>query len=648
MTATTHVGSSQGQHHSGTGDQYNLYEAVRDSVREKPERPPRRLAGDGVRHLQERFVAPEGMDDSRRRLERSNLVLLDAAAGSGARSAAKILLWDFPHGQERFVELLDQSEEEGGNGHALNPAHVEEGSLLLLDLTGATKGRYPVLMQDLSSLRETVRDQDARLAVVLSPEHKDLLSDELRDLVEKIGRPEESKVLCRHLYADTGLRPDRQDLADADLSAFFANASMDRIAELAEEIVSARRADPDGNFKSWLHTALSVMQPDDTDVAGVAAGLTSPERALFLAVAFLEGATSQAIYGAADRLLEFTGHPLESAPSLQHQALADRLKNIEASAEGDRGQVRFDAKTMAEAVRAYFWNNFPQLRGELRTWIGSAARFPHIEREDLLNMVHSYAQLCLRSGLPEQLTNLAEQWTQESSTTPELSMAARALGEGVQHPRHGSHFRRELYTWSRDKSLPRGRANVLVGVCSEAVSVGFPRQALVRLHHVSHNADPHIVQIAREALVRITEDDDYLYAQLITRLLQRVRTGSAAGRRDVSTFLHVADPGRLLDDLVARARLTELWAAALGRRDEPELFPALRSWLDRAASGAAPVSHVVPVLAQACARDGLTLGTVHDTAYGWAGTDGQRLRVADALWSQATAALGINPSTLTY
>lgn len=648
MTTRTFVRSSRGPHHSGPGDQHIYYQDIASSVREKPERPPRQVAGEGVRHLRRRFVTPEGMDECRVRLEQSNVVLLDAAPGSGARSAAMVLLWEFPHGQELFHELLDQAEEEGGDGRALDPEHVKEEALLLLDLSAAAKSRYPVLMRDLASLRVTVRERHARLAVVLSPEHRELLSDELRDLVAKIGRPEESKVLCRHLYAGSGIRPQEQDLADPDLSAFLAGASMGRIAKLAEEIGSERGKNRDGDFKSWAGAALSAMRPDDTEVAALTAGLTGPERALLLAVAFLEGATSQAIYGAANRLLETTGHPLETAPSLQHQSLADRLGNIEASADGDRGQVQFNAKTMAEAVRSFFWNNFPQLRGELQTWIGSAARFPHVEREDLLKLVQRYAALCLRSGLPGLLTALAEQWTQKSATTPELLMAARALGEGVQHPRHGSHFRRELYLWSREKSLLRGRANVLVGVCSEALSVGFPRQALVRLHHLSHNRDAHIVEIAREALARITEYDDYLYAQLLRRLLGHVRSGSAEGAGDIGTFLHVAGPGRLLDDPAGREPLTELWAAALSRGHDPELLRALRAWLDGAASGAGPVSPVISVLAEACARNGLTLPTVHDAAYGWAGSDGRRLRVAEALWSQATAALGINPPTLTY
>jgi hypothetical protein len=653
VSTETHVGSSQAPHHSGTGDQYvnpvtNVYPTIRDSVSERPERPPRRVAGDGVRHLLDRFVPPEGMDESRRRLLRSNVVLLEAAPGSGARSAAKILLWEYPHGQERFHELLDQAEEEGGRGRALDPEHVEEGSLLLLDLTGAAKDRYPVLMGELSSLRVTVRERHARLAVVLSTEHRDLFSQELNDLVVVIRRPEEREVLRRHLLLDSNLRPDSQDLADAELSSFLKSASVGDIAELARQIGSARREDQsDGHFKSWLRTGLSAMRPDDKRVAEMAAGLTSPELALLLAVAFLEGATSHAIYGAADQLLKITGHSLESAPSLQHQPLTDRLQRIKASAGGDRGRVRFDSNTLAETVRSYFWNNFPQLRGELKTWVGSAARIPHIERGDLLRLVRGYTRLCLRTGLPEHLTALAERWTEKSSTQ-ELSMAARALGEGVQHPRHGSHFRRELYTWSRDGRLPRSRATVLVGVCSEALSVDFPQQALVRLHHVSHHNDLQIRKIAREALARITEHDDYLYAQLLARLLDRVRTGTAAGRRDVGTFLQVASPVRMPNGPNGRARLTELWAAALALPDEPELVPALRAWLDSAASGAGPVSPVIRLLAEACARDGCTLGTVHDTAYGWAGGDGSRHRVADALWSQATAALGLSSSTLRH
>ncbi|MCH6159157.1 hypothetical protein [Streptomyces marispadix] len=649
MKASTYVGESGGPFHSGTGDQHNhYYPDIRDAVREKPERPPRLVAGDAVRHLKQRFVDPGGLNEGRRLLERSHVALLAADPGCGARSAAKILLWELPHGQERFVELLDQSEEEGGSSQALNPEHVKDGAPHLLDLTRARRDRYPVLMQDLSSLRVTVREKAARLAVVLSPEHRDLLSEELADLVVEIQRPRESDVLRRHLLVDGGIRPDSEDLAVGELSAFLASSSMGEISELARHVCSARSTSKGTHFKSWLDTALSAMRPKDADVDKLIADQTGPERALLLSVAFLEGASSQAIYGAANRLLKLTNHPVEHAPPLQHQPLAARLKRIQASAEGDWGRVRFDTTTFADAVRSYFWDNFPQLRDELTSWVRGAALFPHVEREDILGLVQRYAHLCLRTGLPEQLTALAEQWTKESATQAQLSMAARALGEGVIHPRHGSHFRREIYKWSRDGSLPRGRASVLIGVCSEALSVDFPQQALVRLHHVSHSADPQVRKIAREALTRITDSDDHLYGHLLDRLLDRVRADfEGKGSQDIGTFLDVADPGRLLEHAVGQARLTELWAAALSSRGGAELRPTLHSWLDHAASRAGPVSPIVSVLAQACARDGSTLGAVHDAAYGWAGTDGARLRVADALWSQATAGLVIHSSNYT-
>jgi hypothetical protein len=644
VRASTYVGASQGPVHSGTGDQY-VY--IRDSVREKPERPPRLVAGEAVLYLKQRFVEPEGLKEARQLLERRNVALLAADPGSGARSAAKILLWELPYGQERFVELLDQSEEEGGSSRALNPEHVKEGAPHLLDLTDARKVRYPVLMRELSSLRVTVREKGARLAVVLAPEHKDLLSEELADLVAEIRRPRERDVLCRHLLVDGGIRPGSQDLETGDLSAFLESASMAGIAELARRICSARSASKSGQFNSWLDTALSAMGPKDADVERLVTRQTGPERALLLSVAFLEGASPQAIYGAANRLLKLTNHPLEHAPSLQHQPLAERLNQIQASAEGDHRRVRFETNTFADAVRSYFWDNFPQLRDELTAWVREAALFPHVEREDLLGLAMGYARLCLRTGLPEQLTAITAHWTKESATHMQLSMAARALGESVVHPRHGSHFRREIYRWSRDGALPRGRASVLIGVCSEALSVDFPQQALVRLHHVSHSDDPQIQRIARDALTRITDSDDHLYGHLLERLLDRVRADiEGTGRQDVGTFLDVSAPDRLLDSAVGQARLAELWAAALSSRDDPQLTSAFHSWLDHAASHDGPVSPVITVLAHACARDGSTLGTVHDAAFGWAGTDGSRLRVADALWNQATAALGIHPSTL--
>lgn len=650
MSTETHFGTSAGPVNSGTGEQHNhFYRAIRDAVRETPPRPPRRVAEDAVLHLKQRFVHPEGWPEAAELLERSNVVLLSAKPGSGARSMARMLLLERPRSQGHLLELVDQSEEEGRHGHALDPTQVEGEASLLLDLTRTRRDRYQVFMQELSSFRVMVREKQARLAVVLAPEYRTLLDEELAELVTYPSRPNADEVLRRHLLVQ-GIRPTQEEGKDGKLTEFLTNSSMSDIAELARQIRRARDTSANGTgFKCWLNIALTTMLPDHSDVGDVLTHrTTSPERALLVTVAFLQGASSRTIYSAADRLLSVTGHTQQHAPLLRHLPLNDRLNDIKARAAGETGEVQFSNRMFAEAVRAFFWDNFPQLRPRLSSWIVDAVNFSGVERETLLTLVTRYATECLRTGPPNDLSNLAEEWTEESATQVQLSMAARALGNGVTHQRHGSHFRQKIYTWSRDGSLPHGRANVLIGVCSEALAVDFPQQALVRLHHLSHRNDQQVRDSAREALARITTFDDHLYGHLLNRLRDRVRADPEGdGRHDTVTFLRIAGPDRLLGDTAAEERLIALWAAAFGGHSQEEWAPPFGAWLDEACSGAGPESPVIDVLAEACARDIRTLGRVHHAAITWAGADSARRRVADALWNRAITALGIHPSVFT-
>ncbi|NLU73682.1 hypothetical protein HCC61_13500 [Streptomyces sp. HNM0575] len=649
MSAETHIGSSAGPTHSGTGNQYNVFNAMGDAAREPTQRDPRRVAEDSMARLKKCFVHPPGSAEARQLLQQSNMVLLSAAQGNGAKSAARILLWEYPHGQERFGELDEESLEDG-NGRTLTPKLVEDEACLLLDLTRTNEDRYRTLMRELPGFRVTVRDRNARLAVVVDPDRTALLHEELTELVARLERPKESDVLQQHLLVN-GIKVTERDLADEQLSAFFSHTSMGDIEKLALHIHRARNsARPGTGFQLWLHAALSAMRPGKSDVADLLAKRTTgPERALLAATAFLEGASSETIYAAADQLLTITQHPKAHAPVLQHLPLKERLDLINATADGELGQVRFTKPLFAEAARTYFWDNFPQLRPRLNAWVSGAAGFSGADHKCLRNLVTRYADECLRTGPPEALSKLAEQWTEKSAAQAELAMAARALGEGVTHPRFGSHFRRRIYDLSRDGNLSRGRANVLIGVCSEALAVGFPEQALVRLHHLSHRNDPDIRASAREALVRVTDSDDHLYGHLLTRLLDRIRIDpEGEGHYDRVTFLQVAEPRRIPGQATARALLAELWAAVLTGLEPTQWTPAFRTWLDSARSGAGTESPVLAVIAEACARDGRALGLVRNAAEVWASADDSRRRIADALWERAIAALGVHPSTFTY
>lgn len=644
MSTESYVGQSWGPHHSGSGNQYiHIGDAARG---ERADRDPRRAAKDAATWLKQRFVYPEGFDRARNKLESSNVVLLTSEPGNGARSAAKILLWELPHGQEQYRELLDQAEEEGkGSGaRALDPGQVENEAALLLDLTDVEENRYQAFMWELPSFRVTVREKRAHLTVVLAPARKRLLNQELADVVVPLGRPTDVHVLRRHLLT-AGVRPAQHELPTPELAAELARGSMSDIAGLAEEIVRARDgARGHGLFSTWLNTARSAVSPGDEDALKLLTQqTTAPARALLVSTAFLQDAPPETVYGATGRLLDITGTSAGHVPLLQHPPFNERLKDFGASTEKEGRRVRFEKPKLADAVRTFVWDNFPQWRSHLHDWIGRAAELPAADSEILLQLVTRYTDQRLRTGPPGHLTDLAAGWTGKSATSLHQLLAARILGTGSSHPRYGSHVRRWIYRCARDTDdLPNALAHVLVGVCSEALAVYFPEQALVRLRHLSHQRDRDVRRSAREALRRITASDDHLYRHLLKRLsTENERTV----RSDTTTFLELAAPVRLIEDAATRTRLTELWTAVLLWQAPTAWAPVFEDWLNSAMENGRSGSRVLDVLAGTCLANSRNLSPVYAAACRWAGGDVTRRAVADALWDRAKAALAPHPTT---
>ncbi|MEU4968043.1 hypothetical protein [Streptomyces smyrnaeus] len=642
MTNSTRFDSSHGPVNSGPGPQYvAYYQDIRASAaHDRSGRDPRQAAAEELRRLKRRFVPPPGADRARRLLEDKRAVLLNARPGHGALTAAKVLLCELPQGTQRFRELVDQAEEED-TGRALDADQVENGAALLLDLSGVSDSRYAAFMADLPGLIKVVRERGAWLATVLPREWQAGFDRMLQGLVAPLGRPDALDVLRVHLRG-CGIRPAPSQLAGQELGLLLAKATMAEVADLAEEIAAAGEGASEGaGFESWLSAALAARQPGMRDVDKHLAELQGgAQRALLLATALLHGARADTVHEAAVRLVRVTEHPEVTAPPLQHRTLTARLGDIKAAVGAD-GRVRFDAAAYDDRVRAYFWDNYPQLRAPLGRWMRQATEFQALGTSERLELVTRFARECLRTGPPEGLSDLAERWSRPSASKDELSMAARALGESVVHPRYGSFFRHRLYAWAQDAALPTSRAHVLIGVCSEVLSRRFPDQAMVRLRHLSRHHQPGVRETALEALSRITDSDDRLYRSLLSRL----RPGAdARGRRDLDIFLQVADPARLMDDGEVHVLLTDHWAEALAAVPRAGWERPLRAWLDRAHSRPGVGPTPLGVLGEACARHRAAFGAVYAVACAWAGTDPARARTVDALWTTSRTAPNHRPA----
>ncbi|MFI8852902.1 hypothetical protein ACIGW3_22335 [Streptomyces sp. NPDC053499] len=636
MTTSSHIDSSHGPVNSGSGPQYiSYYQDIRASAaNDRSGRDPRRAAVEELRSLRRRFVSPPGSDRARRLLEDKRAVLLHARPGHGAVTAAKVLLCELPQGARRFQELVDQAEEEDV-GRAIDTDHVDEGAALLLDLSVVSGSRYAAFMAELPGFLEVVRERDAWLVTVLPGEWRTGFDHLLQGLVAPLGRPDALDVLRAHLR-EHHICPSPSELAGEELGLLLEKATMAEVADLAQGIASAAEdASSESGFGSWLSTALTARRPGMDDVEKHLAELHSgTQRALLLATALLHGARTDTIHEAAIRLMRAAKHPEVVAPPLQHRTLSARLSDIRAAAD-TASRVQFEAPAYDDRVRTYFWDNYPQLRAPLGHWVSQATEFPALGTSDRLDLVTRFARECLRTGPPQELGNLAERWTRSSASKEELSMAARALGEGVAHSRYGSVFRHRLYAWAQDAALPTPRAHVLIGVCSEVLSRRFPDQAMVRLRHLSRHQQPDVREAAREALSRITDSDDRLYRSLLGRL----RPGAdPRGRRDVEVFLRVADPLRLRDDSDLHTLLADHWTAALAHTPRAGWEAPLCGWLDRAHSEPDASPAALGILAAACARHRAAFSAVYAAACAWAGTDQFRTRTVDMLWAATRSA----------
>ncbi|EQD81909.1 hypothetical protein N599_33540 [Saccharopolyspora erythraea D] len=525
---TTWIETATGPVTAGSGDQTNHINYYLDRESGRLTRQGRDLmlvAEDDLRRLAQRFVPPRDFGAATERLTRPGMVLLTGDPGTGRRAAAKMLLHDLGPDGGRFEELHDDPE-------ISLSAQIAAGGRYLLDLAATDEARFRSVQPELGSVRAALEQHEARLVAVLPRHHEHLLRDEFGDLVVGIGRPNGSRVLKQHLRAD-GIDFREGDLGMPELADYLASAAMRELRELSRLTRLASEADRGGGFSSWLTQAINARKERGAEVAArVRDKRDAWSRALLLSTAMLTGCRSDAVFHAATLLLSVVGHTPDGTPALEQADLAERLTDIGVGVDRDQ-RVRFDTLAYDEAVLTHFWNNFPDLRLSYRTWIDKLVRLRLLGEADRGALVPRFAAHALRVGRPDDLVHLVERWaerTESGRPSPHLPLAAEALTLGLRHEEHGGHFRSQIYSWSRDQSLPQDLALVVVQVCADVLAPDHPDQALVRLHHLARRGRGVVRAAARDALLGLVERD----RRQLRRLLEPVspanrlrRTGTA-------------------------------------------------------------------------------------------------------------------------
>ncbi len=583
--AESFVYDSQGPMHTGTGDQYNFY----DSVRDRFVRESRVVAHEHVRWLYPRFVEPRNYGQAQGLLENNRSIRLTGAPGSGRRAAAQMLLHLLPGADGPIHELPDTWESGEPVLKSRTVASGASGERLLLDLSSSDEKDNGTLLRQLPSYREVVRKLGAYLVVVLPDGPAHHLGAELGPSVVEIGRPDGTAVFQRYLHHDR--IPFSRDQLDTDaLTELLRSAPMRDIAELAELVRVARESQLGQAFPHWLHEAIEALTKWGDAVAGQVKRLSEGrQRALLLTTAMFSGAPADAVFGATSGLLKKVEQPEDELPPLQRKGFTEQLTEIKATRDG-AGKVGFTSLAYDRAVRTHFWDEFPGLRDGFRDWVETAIEQPALTSEDRDMVVTSFAEQALRTGRPDDLRCLAERWAERPRLRPQ---AARTLERGLKDERHGRFFRRQLYDWSITRNLPAGLAQVVVQVCSEVLALNDPKQAVVRLHHIVRRQSDAVGEVAYHALRDLVDLD----RRLCSFLLNRVTRDSRAEQYvvpDTDLFLELAGPDQLTDtmsqgpplieDPTVQAQLISGWGIALAARS-PRCADRVRDWLAACEAG---------------------------------------------------------------
>ncbi|MDQ0696115.1 hypothetical protein [Streptomyces sp. W4I9-2] len=576
------VNDPRGPVNNGEGHQYVFYGVGADWMIRKGVESLRITREDRSR-LADRFVPPMGYRAAADRLEKpGSVVLLEGPPGSGRRAAAIMLLHGFgedraaDHEETRFEELPSTGEDESH----LVPGR---GDRFLLDLSGiADEETYDKAQRRLAVRRSQVQEAGAHMVVVLPSGMEHAHPPDLDPHTVRLGRPRGVAVVTRYLRMDR--TPFRSaDLGSSELHHLCDRSPMRELARLAGLVRAARDSGRFGaDFAGWLDKAMHAVT-DRADEVGrqVAAVRTAPERALLLATAMFEEAPADTVYEAWHGLMRTVRHEEEVTTELARTDFGERLAGLGIERDPD-GRLRFDRLAYADAVRTYFWANFPGVRNDLRDWIGRAAGLRGLTTDDQLNVVVRFGERALAVGRPDHLFDLVARWADRATGTPCDPRAVVALELGLGHERFGGWFRKRMYECVvRPGSLSDGLTRVLTTACIQSLSATHPDQAVVRLHYLAVRKGE-VAYEAREALFDLAGRDRRLYRLLIDRLRDRAR-------RDP----HRAEPHlQLLTELLRYGRapvpppwpdLFLGWEAMFSQPPTEHWNPLVSSWLNAAA-----------------------------------------------------------------
>ncbi len=588
--------------------------------------PPRQVAEQQLIRLQRCFVRSADINEAYDTLKQHNIVFLDGTPGSGRTSAGRVLLRELPRGMGIYHEIASVAE--GKSPEILSPDLVGEEDRMLLDLSPADEALWKQYSERLTWFHKILVDKRAYLAVVLPHSHADQLSPDFLGYRKQVRRPDGLEVVVSHLRAHgvhvlrprpipPEVRPTPPPLKDY----LATRPPMRELARLADLVLEARKAlRPGGSFTDWCDLAIAAQTARSEEVDSFVPGLRKgSQRALLLTVAMLHGAPADVVHRATTLLQDLLDIPGDDRPLLEHKGLTERLRKVGATRDAS-ACVHFEKLRYDHAVRRHFWLNMPDLREPLRQWVDQVLVLPRLPDPDHKRLVVRFAELCLATEDVADLFRTAVAWAERcDSGSANLRAAAELLSWGVRNEDTSLEFRREIYRQSL-RSHATGLRRVLTAVCAHVMSVRYPEQAVVRLHHLARR-EPSQDPMARGALLEYVAQDLRLQRYLLYRLFVFPPAGLEHLKFDARLFLDLVSlptrpPHAFLRSPVTRGWLTVCWTAAFRHTGRAIWAPCVQRWIRTSDSADDPtlVHHALNVLVDAAADNYPALRQIYATA----------------------------------
>ncbi len=205
-------------------------------------------------------------------------------------------------------------------------------------------------------------------------------------------------------------------------------------------------------------------------------------RALMWAAAFCDGGQRRSVLRMSEDLRRRLNEDRGPAAILSDTPSSKRLTEAEIERSGDMVRLSPARHGLAEALRAYLWDEFEdqKLLDMLTDWL--VAQLGELPFDDAERVARGVLDIVIRFRDDALLRALRDKLTGDKRP-----IAVRTLSHAALDPRFGAHVRASLYAWAKTS---RAQADLVAEVCGGAFGDQQPEMALVRLGWAAQNSLP--------------------------------------------------------------------------------------------------------------------------------------------------------------